>query len=57
MKESFEPSQDGLNPYYTGSYSMSGTCNATNWNHCSLNPYYTGSYSMSENSFYKWQKI
>ncbi len=39
--------ETGLNPYYTGSYSMSNACQCSyECIHC-LNPYYTGSYSMS----------
>ena len=37
----------GLNPYYTGSYSMRGHVAAKTAEKLGLNPYYTGSYSMS----------
>ena len=36
-----------LNPYYTGSYSMSSTEMRQLLSNKGLNPYYTGSYSMS----------
>ncbi len=36
-----------LNPYYTGSYSMSFLSTTTIEEVKGLNPYYTGSYSMS----------
>ena len=36
-----------LNPYYTGSYSMSGHGDQIQPINICLNPYYTGSYSMS----------
>ena len=35
-----------LNPYYTGSYSMSKQIPLKDINDEGLNPYYTGSYSM-----------
>ena len=37
----------GLNPYYTGSYSMREIKHLYMLVGSSLNPYYTGSYSMS----------
>ena len=36
-----------LNPYYTGSYSMSWFSFRLGFLNPNLNPYYTGSYSMS----------
>ena len=39
---------NGLNPYYTGSYSMRYEIQLASKETIGLNPYYTGSYSMSE---------
>ena len=42
-----EQGTNSLNPYYTGSYSMSFIMGTKNASDAGLNPYYTGSYSMS----------
>ena len=46
-----------LNPYYTGSYSISFSCYKLSTTCLSLNPYYTGSYSISSNELsFKFNK-
>ncbi len=42
----YQISFESLNPYYTGSYSMSSEATTNISSRKSLNPYYTGSYSM-----------